>query len=538
MATSPFVADVLNAAKTGGKGSLSPKDLDALMHLLDEKERVSLAVQLYEIAIQNAGYKTQAEKFKEQLEAIFQAPARVGVLVELYELDGGIRRGLVAADGGLLDIPVAATDGLQVGDRVGIVTGQEGACLARSFGPYMGGTNATFQGREDGHLVLEGEHNEIIRAVIAPTVDQDSLEAGRTIVRVAVLGGLEAVALGIVAQPEQDGAGLLRKMPKGVTFADVAGLDPVVEQLAGKVTIWYDGDLARKYNLNQRRGVLLVGLPGTGKTVLTWAIASYAAELLGQDVPAFEISTGDVLSQWFGQSEKNIRRAAAAASRAGTAERPALCAMQDFEGLVYDRRRAQWSVTHRVTATMNEVLDDPERTWIPLATANCAEIADAATTNRWHIIEVRPPSESGVRKILALKLSDTVLGQSMDELCDTVIADMRRDLLKVTIAGQVRTFQNIDLMTGRRITKAVEAASEVSALRDREFGGRRFGGVTAADVTRALLAEFASLAKCIVPQTAGSHLPISLEESQQVSHVHVVRDETADVSGGTEFIRV
>jgi len=535
MATSPFVTDVLAAAKKGGQGALSPKDLDALLHLLDEKERLALTVQLYEVALQNAGYKDQAEKFKEQLEAMLQAPARVGVLVEEYEAEGGAKRGLVAADGGLLDIPVLNGEAVQVGDRVGVVMGPEGACLARNLGPYGGGINATYQSREDGHVVLEGDHNEIIRAVIAPTLDLDSLEDGRTIVRVAVLGGLEAVALGIVAQPEKDGAGLLRKMPAGFTFADIAGLDPVVEQLEGKVTIWYDHELAGKYNLNRRRGLLLVGLPGTGKTVLTWSIASYASELLGESVLGFEISTADLLSQWFGQSEKNIRRAAAAANRAGSFERPVLLAMQDFEGLVYDRRRADWSVTTRVTATMNEILDDPERTWIPLATANCSEIADAATLSRWHVIEVHPPSESGVRAILELKLGDTHLAEPVDQLCDVVLADMRTDFLKVTVAGQVETYQHIGLMTGRRIGKAVEQASEAAAMRDRRFGGNNGGGVTAADVTRALLADLASVGKALVPQNAASHLPLSLERAQQVSHIHVVPQE-ASVAPDRDFI--
>lgn len=528
MTNSALLHQLLAAARNCEAG-LSLEDVGTVYDTLDEGGRRRMAVELYQIAIEHGLSREQAAMLQEQLEAILKAPARVGLVLETYEPEEGPRRGLVWTDGGLIDVPIVKPDQVQVGDRVGIVMSQEGACLASSYGHYAGGINAIYVGREDGHVVLQGEHDAIIRATVAPTLDLDQLEEGRSVVRVAVLGGLEALALGVVQRSEKEGLGLLRAVPDGVTFEHLAGLDPLVNKLKAKVRLWRRRDLAQAYDLDRRRGILLVGIPGTGKTELTYAIASYAREVFGAELRAFEVSSGDLLSKWFGQSEKNIRQAADAAHRAGSPDRPCLLAFQDFEGLVYDRRRADWSVNLRVTSMMNQILDDRQRNWIPLATANCPEIADPATVSRWWVFEVGPPAESGVRAILKLKLSSRAVAEPVDDICDKVMAAMREDFLKVTIAGQVRTWQRLDLLTGRRIAKAVEEAAEEAAARDERFGAGRPSGLTAADVIDAMHAEFDALAKAIVPQNVSSYAPLSLEETQQVSHVHVVPRPTAEV---------
>ena len=53
-----------------------------------------------------------------------------------------------------------------------------------------------------------------------------------------------------------------------VTFADVAGIDEAKEELAEVVDFLRDPEKYRKLGARIPRGVLLIGAPGTGKTLL------------------------------------------------------------------------------------------------------------------------------------------------------------------------------------------------------------------------------------------------------------------------------
>jgi ATP-dependent 26S proteasome regulatory subunit len=548
MAKSPLIKDVLMAASQGHPPS--PQDVEALINILSEDEQRQFIIELYSFAIQSAtgNSDTQAlrgrvAELEQQLQKVVTAPARLGILFDILEgIDG--QRGWVAVDGGgLMDMPIAIKEPFEIGDRVGIVTGEDGAALAHRYGPFAGGTNLRYNGRENGHLVLENEHGDTVRAAVAPTLDQGELEEGRSVIRVAVFGPHDALALGIVAQQEGDGLGLMSPMPRGVTFDEIAGLDPIVADIMNKVTIWYRPDITDIYNrdkrkpvLDRKRGILLTGMPGTGKTVITYAVRSYAEELLGREIPAFEMTSARLLSHWHGMSSKNIARAADAAHRAGRPECPSLCAWQDIESLVVDRRQADMAVTTRITTTMNQILDDRERNWLPIATANLPDLIDASTLDRWHVIQVPVPSEAGIRAILQNKLDQTITARPPEEISEAVVGAMRGDFIKATIAGQIRTFERLSLLTGRKIMKAVEQAAEGAAVRDHASGITYPSGVAAEDIITALQAQFDALGRSIAPKNAVAHLPLSLEEGEHLTNIHVVPRQTRSAAAA-RFVR-
>ena len=87
--------------------------------------------------------------------------------------------------------------------------------------------------------------------------------------------------------------------PRGLD--DLAGLNDLKALLRARfVYPLRDPDRARRYRQRVSGGVLLYGLPGTGKTYLTKALA---AEL---DVPVFSLDPSTVLSKWLGDSEKHL----------------------------------------------------------------------------------------------------------------------------------------------------------------------------------------------------------------------------------------
>jgi len=86
-----------------------------------------------------------------------------------------------------------------------------------------------------------------------------------------------------------------------VTFADVAGCDEAKEEVAELVEFLRDPGKFQKLGGRIPRGVLMVGSPGTGKTLLARAIAGEAK------VPFFSISGSDFVEMFVGVGASRVR---------------------------------------------------------------------------------------------------------------------------------------------------------------------------------------------------------------------------------------
>jgi len=88
---------------------------------------------------------------------------------------------------------------------------------------------------------------------------------------------------------------------KKVTFADVAGIDEVKEEVQETVEFLKDPRKFQKLGGRIPKGVLVVGPPGTGKTLLAKAIAGEAG------VPFFSISGSDFVEMFVGVGASRVR---------------------------------------------------------------------------------------------------------------------------------------------------------------------------------------------------------------------------------------
>jgi ATP-dependent Zn proteases len=86
-----------------------------------------------------------------------------------------------------------------------------------------------------------------------------------------------------------------------VTFADVAGVDEAKEEVQELVEFLRDPGKFQKLGGKIPRGVLMVGSPGTGKTLLAKAIAGEAK------VPFFTISGSDFVEMFVGVGASRVR---------------------------------------------------------------------------------------------------------------------------------------------------------------------------------------------------------------------------------------
>ncbi len=99
----------------------------------------------------------------------------------------------------------------------------------------------------------------------------------------------------------QSRARLLSKERSKTTFEDVAGVEEAKEELKEIIEFLKDPQKFEKLGAKIPKGVLLVGLPGTGKTLLAKAVAGEA------DVPFLSISGSDFVEMFVGVGASRVR---------------------------------------------------------------------------------------------------------------------------------------------------------------------------------------------------------------------------------------
>ncbi len=109
------------------------------------------------------------------------------------------------------------------------------------------------------------------------------------------MGGGKAMSFG------KSRARLLSEDARKVTFNDVAGIDEAKEELQEVVEFLKDPKKFTRLGGRIPKGVLLVGAPGTGKTLLARAIAGEAG------VPFFSISGSDFVEMFVGVGASRVR---------------------------------------------------------------------------------------------------------------------------------------------------------------------------------------------------------------------------------------
>ena len=91
------------------------------------------------------------------------------------------------------------------------------------------------------------------------------------------------------------------KSSSGIKFSDVAGEDEAKESLAEIVDYLHNPDKYREIGASMPKGVLLVGPPGTGKTMLAKAVAGEAS------VPFFSMSGSEFVEMFVGMGASKVR---------------------------------------------------------------------------------------------------------------------------------------------------------------------------------------------------------------------------------------
>ncbi|KAE8039224.1 hypothetical protein FH972_011653 [Carpinus fangiana] len=112
-----------------------------------------------------------------------------------------------------------------------------------------------------------------------------------------------------------------------ITFADVAGVDEAKEELEEIVEFLRNPDRYIRLGARPPRGVLLVGLPGTGKTLLAKAVAGEA------DVPFISCSASEFVELYVGMGASRVRDLFARAKK----EAPSIIFIDEIDAVAKSR---------------------------------------------------------------------------------------------------------------------------------------------------------------------------------------------------------
>ncbi|MFC4521550.1 ATP-dependent zinc metalloprotease FtsH [Cupriavidus pinatubonensis] len=198
----------------------------------------------------------------------------------------------------------------------------------------------------------------------------------------------------------------------GVTFADVAGIDEAKEELAEIVNFLKDPQRYRRLGGKIPKGVLLLGAPGTGKTLLAKAVAGEAG------VPFFSMSGSEFVEMFVGVGAARVR------DLFNQAETKAPCIIFIDELDALGKTRALGAVTgnDEREQTLNQLLVemdgfDTNKGVIIMAATNRPEILDPALLRPGRFdrhIALDRPDLKGREQILKVHIKNVVLAPTVE----------------------------------------------------------------------------------------------------------------------------
>ena len=207
-------------------------------------------------------------------------------------------------------------DSVETGEQV-LLSGDLNLLVGKlDDSPLDCGETATFSRyTDDGRLVLSRRDEEVI--VTAGARLGDVVLSAGDVVRWSPSAWL---AYEKVDRSRGDHYFLEEAIPE--TFADVGGLDAQVEELKNLVLLHLEhAHMTARYGLPRERAVLLVGPPGTGKTMLVKALVNFLKGLNNRGRARFiNVKPGELGSMWYSRTEFNIREVFRAARDAAESE--------------------------------------------------------------------------------------------------------------------------------------------------------------------------------------------------------------------------
>ena len=185
-------------------------------------------------------------------------------------------------------------------------------------------------------------------------------------------GGKNAMSFGA---PGRSNARVYVQSTKGIRFSDVAGEDEAKENLSEIVDYLHNPQKYTEAGASMPKGLLLVGPPGTGKTMLAKAVAGEA------DVPFFSISGSEFVEMFVGMGASKVRDLFKQAKE----KAPCIVFIDEIDAIGQKRNSGSMGCNDEREQTLNQLLTEMDgfegnTGVIILAATNRPESLDPALT--------------------------------------------------------------------------------------------------------------------------------------------------------------
>ncbi len=197
-----------------------------------------------------------------------------------------------------------------------------------------------------------------------------------------------------------------------ITFKDVAGIDEAKEELEDIVSFLKDPKSFNNLGARMPKGILLVGQPGTGKTLAARAVAGEA------QVPFFYISGSDFVELFVGVGASRVRELFNQAK----AESPAIIFVDEIDAVGRQRGAGLGGGHDEREQTLNSLLVemdgfDPSSGIIVMAATNRPDILDKALLRPGRFdkkISIDSPDLKGREQILKIHFKGKKIAKDID----------------------------------------------------------------------------------------------------------------------------
>ena len=202
------------------------------------------------------------------------------------------------------------------------------------------------------------------------------------------------------------------KSSDGIKFSDVEGVDEAEENLQEIVDYLHNPEKYREIGASMPKGVLLVGPPGTGKTMLAKAVAGEA------DVPFFSMSGSEIVEMFVGMGASKVRDL----FRQAKEKAPCIVFIDEIDAIGQKRNSGNLGGNDEREQTLNQLLTEMDgfegnSGVIILAATNRPESLDPALTRPGRFdrrVPVELPDLQGREAILKVHAKKVKVEDNID----------------------------------------------------------------------------------------------------------------------------
>ena len=246
---------------------------------------------------------------------------------------------------------------------------------------------------------------------------------------------------------------------KGIRFADVAGEDEAKESLQEIVDYLHDPTKYTKAGASMPKGILLVGPPGTGKTMLAKAVAGEA------NVPFFSISGSEFVEMFVGMGASKVRDLFKQAKE----KAPCIVFIDEIDAIGQKRNSGGYGGNDEREQTLNQLLTEmdgfEENTGvIILAATNRPESLDPALTRPGRFdrrVPVELPDLQGREAILKVHAKKI---QTAEDVDFHTIARMAAGASGAELANIINEAALRAVRAGRTIVKQADLEESIEVV--------------------------------------------------------------------------